>query len=125
MLILQGATIDCDRDQRKLYEAARGRFDDDGKIVDPIKFPLRGVQVAHNGGRASITIPSAGAAAFVLDRIKCSEPERNDRGGKVTWTITGASERLYRQGINPADATVTFTVTEYEGGLGSVSMPVD
>lgn len=125
MLILQGATIDCSRDQRKIYEAARGEFDDDGKVVNPIKFPLQGVQVVHNGGRASITIPEPGKAAFVLDRIKCGEPERNDRAGKTTWTITGASERLYRQGINPVDASVTFTISEWDGGVGSVSTPVD
>lgn len=125
MLLLQGATIDCPRDQRKLYEYARQEFDDDGNPINPIQFPLKGVQVAHNGGRASITIPRPGKAAFVLDRIKCSEPERSQRGDKITWTITGSSERVYRQGINPADAIVTFTVTDYDGGLGSVSMPVD
>ncbi len=118
MLILQGATIDCPKDQRKIYEHVRG---DD----DPISFPLHGVQVTHNGGRAAITIPVPGKAAFVLDRIKCQEPEKNTRGKQTTWTLTGASERLYMQGINPEDAAVTFTVTEYEAGLGSVSMPVD
>lgn len=118
MLNLQGATIDCAKDVAKIYEHARGED-------DPIKFPLRGVNVIHNGGRAVIQIPQPGKAAFVLDRIKCSEPERITRNGKTTWVIAGASERLYMQSINPEDATVSFTVTDYEAGLGSVSMGVD
>lgn len=124
MLHLQGATIDCPKDQAKIYEHARGH-DADGKPVDPIKFPLKGVQITHNGGRAVIQIPQVGKAAFVLDRIKCSEPERIVRGGKTVWTIAGASERLYLQSINPEDATVSFTITDYDGGVGSASFGVD
>lgn len=118
------ATLDCPKDQAKIYEWAREEFTetDDGERepTNPIKFPLDGVNVTVHGSRAKITLARPGKADLVLDRLVGAQIEQV-RGNPKAWTLTGQSERLYLQRIDPADAGVTFTVRDHEAAVGSVS----
>jgi hypothetical protein len=116
----ENATIDTDRETAKLYEWALGEHDADGNPTNPIKFPLSRAQVTHNGSRAVVSIPRAGKANFILDRlIHSPEPKETRKGESGTVNISGESERLYRQNVAPADAAVHFTILEYSASLVS------
>lgn len=126
MLILYDATIDCPREQRDVYEWAYGDFetDDEGKRIldddklpipiNPIRFPLRGTTIIHNGSRTIISIPRGGGADFRIDELsKSAEPKRASKGAKDVYNLGGISDRLLRQNIELDTAHVTFTVTNW------------
>lgn len=120
------ATIDCQKDQAKIYEWARGEYspaDEDGNTepINPIKFPLQDVNITVHGSRAVISITRPGQADLILDRLVRATIEQAGRGGSKTWTLAGQSERLYMANIDPADAGVTFGIKEWEAAVGSVS----
>ena len=116
----ENATIDTDKETAKIYEWALGEFDDDGEPINPIKFPLSRAQITHNGSRAVISIPRRGKPNLILDRlIHAPEPQETRKGESGTVTVSGESERLYRQNVAPADAQVHFTITEYSASLVS------
>lgn len=105
-------TVDCDKDTAKIYEWARGETDEDGQPVNPLRFPLEGCMVIHNGSRARITIDRPGRSALIIDRlIQAPEPTQNGRDGR-SWTLSGRSERLYNQNVKPEDCEVSFTLKE-------------
>lgn len=113
MLTFFNATIDCDKETAKVYEY---KFGED----DPLEFPLSGVQITQFGGRIVVQIPTPGAPAKVIDRLKGSEPTQQTSKGKTVYSVSGGSEHLYMQGVDPEHATVQFTITEWEAGAGSV-----
>lgn len=118
MLHFMDVTIDCDDDTAKTYEHILGED-------TPLKFPLRGCQVTHHGGRAVISrqqVDDRGRAtrALIIDRLRAAEPAPAGRGDTTAYTLSGQSEKLYSQGVNPADATVTFTISDWGASAGSV-----
>ena len=121
MMIFHNATVDCDKDTAKVYEWALGEEDGDGNPTNPIKFPLGGTTIQHFGGRAQISIPRPGKAALILDRIKASEPQQSTNKGQTVYLLSGSSEHLYMQGIGPEDGQVSFTITEWSAGEGTVT----
>lgn len=140
MFLFEDATINCSKDTAKIYEWALGHFaqrdvldadgnkigteDDPSKPIDPIRFPLSGVHIVQHGNRATISIPRPGRAAFELDRlVRCAEPKKTVQDGEEVFTIGGESERLFRQGVNPADAQVDFVITQWAGRLAPASQP--
>jgi len=116
----ENATIDTDKETAKIYEWALGDTDEDGKPINPLKFPIGGAQVNHNGSRAVISIPRRGQPNFILDRLVHSpEPKSTRKGEDESVNISGESERLYRQNVAPADAGVHFTIVEFSGSVVS------
>lgn len=114
-------TVNCDKETAKIYEWARGEFAADDKPTNPITFPLEGCTVTHNGSRAVISLPRPGGRALILDRlINADEPTESGRDGK-TRVVSGQSERLYMQGINPEDGVVSFTLKMSENSAAHLS----
>lgn len=97
-------TLDCTDEIAQIYEF---RLTDAGL---PAKFPLENCQVTHTGNRAVLSLRVPGKRNFELDRlIRAAEPTQTDRNGEA-FSVTGQSEQLYRQGVAPEDAEVTFTI---------------
>jgi hypothetical protein len=109
-------TLDCADAQVGIYEA---RLADAGI---PAKFPLPNCQVTHSGSRAVLSVKVPGKRNFELDRlIHAAEPTQTDRNGEA-FSVTGQSEQLYRQGIAPEDAEMTFSikmVKKHSAAIGS------
>lgn len=129
-LTLPSATVDTDDDTAPTYRWALGEYktdadgmpvrEIDGKLIpiNPLEFPLHNAMVVWNGSRATISLPRAGKANLVLDKLlRAPEPKKTSkRGGRGKpdedqYTFTGVSERLLKMNIQPEHATVTFTVT--------------
>lgn len=104
MMHLIDVTIDCSKETAEAYEVGRPEGE------KPLKFPLRGCVFTHNGSRASISVRVPGQRNQLIDRlIRCDEPAQAGRTADA-WTVSGQSEHLYRMGISPEDAEVTFTI---------------
>lgn len=115
MLHFMDVTINCDDDTAKTYEHILG----EGK--PELKFPLKGCQVTHHGGRAVISLAQPGRKALIIDRLRAGEPTEGTHGKESTYTLSGSSEKLYMQGVNPEDANVTFVITDWKASAGSVA----
>ncbi len=122
MLMFHNATVDCDADTAKIYEYALvDKFKHLGLPSDDVEFPLGGVTVNHMGGRAELKIPVPGHPAVIIDRIRASEPKQQTSGGRDVYLLTGASELLYMQGVDPEHGQVSFTITEWSAQSGTLA----
>lgn len=121
MLMFHNATVDCDVDTAKIYEfAIVDKFKELGLPADDVDFPLGGVTVTHMGGRAVLNIPVPGHADVIIDRIRASEPKQQTSGGREVYLLTGSSELLYMQGVDPEHGQVSFTITEWSAMSGTL-----